>query len=60
MYVIGIAGHVRPFHVFIFYWLLHGNGRSQLKEVSIIDLTCEKRPHTSDSAKNTFDRPTFP
>ena len=22
----------RPFHVFIFYWLLHGNGRGQLKE----------------------------
>ena len=24
------------------------------------DLTCEKRPHTSDSEKKTFDRPTFP
>ena len=23
----------RPFHVFIFYWLLHGNGRGQLKAI---------------------------
>ena len=23
----------RPFHVFMFHWLLHGNGRGQLKKV---------------------------
>ena len=36
VWISGSETLIRPFHVFNFHWLLHGNGRGQLKETMFL------------------------